>query len=743
MPQAAHSSWGSKFVRVKAIPAGLAIAVAQAAPVMAQEAQPAPPPAKTPTPPPAAEAGQEVVVSGTRSDVRTSADRLSFDISKNLQAQSGTLADALRAVPGVEVDLQGQVILRGDSGVKILVDGRPSALFDGEARNNTILTMPASQIERVEVITNPSAALSPEGSAGVINLITKGVRKDTTSATLRVTTGGEGRYRFSANGAMSRKKLTLTADASYGEFATDSSVIDERTRTRPDGFEEETVQTLTQFNRPRFMGGRLGAEYDISPKDRLSASAALQDGRFVAYRTGDYASNDPSQDFSRDDVSLNRFRGNDLQASWRHELPGKEHNLKVELGENRARFSRDFTATIDSAASGTTYEQIENAFNQHERRVSVDYNRPLGDDVKVNLGYEGRFRDDEFANQGARGNAPGTLTPVPGLTNAFAFSQDVSAWYATADLQFGELSAKPGLRLEQADIGIDQVSDNIAVENDYFRAYPTLHLNYELGKGHALRASFSRRIQRPSPQDLNPYVLYVDQLNSRRGNPFLLPETTDSYELAWQLRKQNGLFLSVTGFWRDSEGGITDLVEELPGGTYLTTRANLAGARRRGVEAIASGKLGKEVTYNLSASVTHLELDLRATGFPQLRSGTTASIRGTMTWQASKKDLIQLNGFYSGKQFLPQGYRSSRPVLNLGYNRKLTDRFGVTLSVQDALDSSRQRFDVTTAAGRSRVVSEGPGRIALLSLSYNLGGANPKKRPDQPFDFDQGGNGPG
>lgn len=723
------------------LPAGLLIElIAATAPAGAQETQGNPAPAKTPPAQPVQ--GQEVVVSAQRSDVRTEADRTSFDISRNLQAQSGTLADALRTVPGVEVDLQGQVSLRGDPGVTILIDGRPSAVMQGEGRANTILTMPASQVERVEVITNPSASMSPEGSAGVINLITKGVRKDTTSTTIRATTGGEGRHRVSVNGAMSRGKLTLTGDLAYGRFSTESSLIDERTRTRPDGFVEETRQTLIQTNRPEFASARVGAEYDISSKDRLSASAAFQDGDFRNARTGEYVSNDPLQSFSRDDAARVRLKGHDLQVSWRRELPGKEHNVRLELGTNGTTFDRHFEATIVPAAGGTTYERIDNAFDQQERRVTLDYNRPLGDETKLNLGFEGRYRDDSFANEGARGFAPGSLVPVPGLTNIFEFSQDVSALYATVDFRVGELTAKPGLRLEQAAIAIDQLTDDVLFENDYFRAYPTLHLSYELGKGHALRASFSRRIQRPSPQDLNPYVIYIDQLNSRRGNPNLLPETTDSYELGWQLRKPTGLFLSVTGFWRDAEGGITDLVEDL-GGTYLTTRANLAGARRRGVEAIASGKLGKEVSFNLSATLTDLELDLRATGFPAVRRGTTASVRGTVTWQASKKDLFQLNGFYNGKQFLPQGFRTSNPVLNVGYNRKLNDRFGVSLSVQDALATGRQRFDVTTAAGRSRVVAEGPGRIALLSLSYNLGGPNPRKKPDQPFDFDQGTSGPG
>ena len=123
------------------------------------------------------------------------------------------------------------------------------------------------------------------------------------------------------------------------------------------------------------------------------------------------------------------------------------------------------------------------------------------------------------------------MLPVPALTNSFDYDETIHALFGTYRFKLGKLETQAGLRLEQVDTRIDQITDDVQVENDYFRAYPTLHLGYELTKSQQLRGSYSRRIQRPSPQDLNPYVLYIDPLNLRQGNPLLKPEVTDSFEL--------------------------------------------------------------------------------------------------------------------------------------------------------------------------------------------------------------------
>ena len=199
---------------------------AQAAPQ-----RPAPPPQARQDP--AGEKPTELVVTGTRSDVVGSADRTSFNVANDLQVQTGTVADALRSVPGVEVDLQGRVSLRGDPGVTILIDGRPSAMLRGENRGDVLLSMPAGNIERVEVITNPSAALSPEGSGGVINLVSKQVRKDARYGSVRATVGGEGRGALSLSGTHSGGGLTVSGDLGFRRMTGDASGTQDRVRLDP------------------------------------------------------------------------------------------------------------------------------------------------------------------------------------------------------------------------------------------------------------------------------------------------------------------------------------------------------------------------------------------------------------------------------------------------------------------------------------------------------------------------------
>jgi outer membrane receptor protein involved in Fe transport len=368
--------------------------------------------------------------------------------------------------------------------------------------------------------------------------------------------------------------------------------------------------------------------------------------------------------------------------------------------------------------------------------VKLDYKRPLGKESSLNLGYQGSFGESEFDSFGQRGATLSALLPIPGLNNAFDYDQAVHALFGTFRFDLGKLDAQAGLRLEQVETELDQRTEGLRFERDYFRAYPTLHLSYELSKTGQLRASYSRRIQRPSPQDLNPYTFYIDPLNVRRGNPFLLPEVTDSVELAYQHRKA-GTFYSLTGFYRRSRGGVTDIISDIGGGVFLTTRANLATAERLGVELIANGRLSKTLTYNASGTLLWNEIDPRVGGFSTPRSGTTGTVRANLSWQPTPNDFFQLNGFYSGKQLLPQGYRLSGGVLNLGYRRKVNERLSLLVTGQNVLDSAKQVSVFETPTLRDRVTQTGLGRIVLFGLTYNLGTQGSRRRPEPTFDFQQ------
>lgn len=721
-------------MRIRSIPTYasiLAIAAVLASPAFAQAQNP-PPQSRPPEKP------GEVVVTGTRSDVIATPDRVSFNVSNDLQVQTGTVADALRAVPGVEVDLQGRVSLRGDPGVTILIDGRPSAMLRGESRGDVLLSMPAGQIERVEVITNPSAALSPEGSGGVINLVSRRVKKDTRSATVRATVGGEGRMGLNLSGAASGSGLTVTGDLGYRRFTADAGAVQERSRLDPvSGAFVDSRLDSDIHNKLSSRTARLAADYDLGKKNRLSTELSYRDAGGDVARKERFTGAGTAAAYTRDsDIDLFQ-RGLDARASWRRTLPGKAHELVAEVEVETGRLKRELEAVTAFAASAPVYERIRNAGDRAEYTAKLDYKRPLGKEGSLNLGYQGNFADSEFDFSGARGPGFDTLLPVPGLTNRFEYGQDVHAWYGTADFTVGRLETQAGLRLEQVELRIDQITDALRVDRDYFRAYPTLHLAYPLSKTDQLKASYSRRIQRPSAQDLNPYTFYVDPQNLRRGNPLLRPEVTDSFEAAWQHRKA-GTFYSLTGFYRRSRGGVTDLISDLGGGVFLTTRANLATAERAGVELIANGRFTKTLTYNASATLLWNEIDLRQAGAPAARSGTSATVRANLSWQPTPKDFFQLNAVYAGKQLLPQGYRRSSGVLNLGYRRKVNDRLSLLVTGQNVLDSARQVIFYETPTLRDRLTQRGAGRIVLFGLTYNLGSQSGRRRPEPGFDFQQG-----
>jgi outer membrane receptor protein involved in Fe transport len=709
---------------------------AQAQTAPAQPARPAPEAGAQARP--TGEKPSEIVVTGTRSDVVSSADRTSFNIANDLQVQTGTIADALRAVPGVEVDLQGNVSLRGDPGVTILIDGRPSAMLRGESRGDALLSMPAGNIERVEVITNPSAAMSPEGSGGVINLVTKQVRKDARYGTIRATVGGEGRGALNLSGTHSGGGLTVTGDVGYRRMTGEASAT--QLRSRFDGASGTFVNSRQESeleNTNSSRTARIGVDYDLDKTNRLSTEFGYRDVKADVERTDSFVSQNAVASYDRiSDIDLSQ-RGLNARASWRRTLPGKEHEFVADLEVEKGRLKREVEAVTDFAAGQTGYERIRNAGDRGDYNVKLDYKRPMGEDSSLNLGYQGNRNESDFDAAGARGASFGALLPVPGLTNQFEYDQTVHAWFGTYRFGFGKLDTQAGLRLEQVETSIDQITDAIRVDTDYFRIYPTLHLGYELAKTEQLRGSYSRRIQRPSPQDLNPYTFYIDPQNLRRGNPFLRPEVTDSLELALQHRKA-GTFYSLTGFYRRSKGGVTDVITDLGGGVFLTTRANLATAQRVGAELVANGRLSKTLTYNASGTFLWNEIDPRVGGLSAPRSGTTGTARANLSWQPTPKDFFQLNGTVSGKQLLPQGYRRSGGILNLGYRRKFNDRLSLLVTGQDVLGTARQVTVIETPTIRDRITQRGTGRMVLFGLAYNLGNQGARKKPDPGFEFQSG-----
>ncbi len=681
----------------------------------------------------------DVVVRAARPDIITAADRMIYNVTNDVQAQTGSVADVLRNVPGVEVDLQGNVSLRGDGNVTILVDGRPSAMLRGASRADVLQAMSGSQIERVEVITNPSAAFSPEGSGGVINLVTRSTRPAVTSVGVRASWDGGERGNLSLSGSRTNNGLTLSGDIGLRHNVSDFE--SESVRLRPGATPATTIteESLSNGeNTNTFGNARLGADYDLNERDRISGE--------LSYRAID-VENDNIQIFERADgngtvsdryqrVQTGGFSNNNVggRLSWRRKFEGDQHELAADFEIDSSESERDLDL-ISTTQVGGEPDFLQRTDNEQQRDAygfKLDYTRPMGERRLLKIGYEGDLGQDSFDSFGARGADEASLAPVAALTNQFDYEEWIHAVYATYERPFGDLDVQAGLRIEQVDFTLDQITDSITVERDYLKAYPTLNFGYQLTDSQRLRGGYSRRISRPSPQDLNPYTVYIDPQNLRRGNPDLDPEITDSFELGWQMR-QGQTFYSVTAFYRDSSGGVTDVSQDIGGGVVLTTRENLGESQRTGVEFIVNGKLGSKVTYNASGTVFRNDIYVPGIAGGIDRSGTSGTARASINWQPTETDFFQLNGFYVGEQIQAQSERGAFGMLNIGYRHKFTDTFSMVLTGTNILDTAEiDGFTETPDfQDRSRVKFMKP--TWYIGLTYSFGSS--PRRQEPAFDF--------
>ena len=716
---------------------------APAAPAQAQTPPPAPAPApQEEAPAEDAAALDDVVVTAAPNEVRTSIDSISYSLANDLQATTGTLAEALRNVPSVEVDPDGNVSLRGDANVTILVDGRPSSQFNGPSRGQLVQQIPASQYARIEVMTNPSAAYSPEGSGGVINLISRPNAPrvgQTTTGSLRANIGDGGRYNFGGSIAHVIGKTTLSADIGVRHDAFLQEI--ERTRTRFDAgsgqfLESRQTQDVDGDSDNIFV--RVAAEHNLDDRTQITGDIRHVDVDSFAdsldLYEADAAGGGLAAAYERNSGGgfSGTFQGGSARVLRRFDDQGHEWSNEIRYDRNRFLFGFDTEVDQQIPALPLSYETIENRNRQNQIGFTSAYVRPMADGGRLRAGYELQAINLELENFVARGPNPNALVIDPIVSNEFHVDQQVHAVYATFERPFGEkFSGQFGLRLEQANIDLDQVTTNIQSSNDYFRAYPTMHLQYTIADGETLRGSYSRRIQRPGPQDLNPFLTYQDNFNYRAGNPDLLPQETDSFELTWQ-KRVTPAFYQATLYYRDTQDAFTPVTTDLGTGIFLTRPENLGSSRSMGLELVANGQLHSTLRYNASINAFRQEID--AEGLPGAvdSEGESVSGRLTLNWTPTEADFVQFSSIWTGDQLLAQGVREQATLVNFGYRRKINQDWSFQATIRDVFDEFGSTTTLTTPTFTDRTSQTFGGRAAYIGLTWSFGSG--QRRPEQ-FDF--------
>jgi outer membrane receptor for ferrienterochelin and colicin len=706
---------------------GLAGAVAAAA----DESPPAPPTSVEP-----------IVVTAQKLEVESYIDRKVYSVTSDVQSTFGSLSDILTLIPSVEVDSAGIVSLRGDTNVLILIDGKPSTQFSGAAAGDNLQSIPAADIERIEILTTPPAQYKADGAAGVINIITRKKHPEGESGSVQSSLGSGGRAVVGANGSYKSGPLSVSATAGYRHdyrhrlIQSDTVAPDPTTAQLIDN-----TSTIDERIRRAVPTASLSGEYELNARQSLSAAVTWGErgGRRTYTELNDTltpagvvigsarrlsSGHDPETDF-------------DAKLGFSQKLTESGQALDFSLHRSTSRQHEHYDYVNDSflPPAATAYNNLSFHEDHAITEAGADYTLPLSKARSLKLGYAFEQDDYRFANIGANVDpVTGMQIIDPTLTNDFKFRQQINAVYASYQQSVGVWTLLGGLRAELTDTDAELLTNQTATRGSYFELYPSLHVDRGLTDQSTLSFGASRRVTRPDPDNLNPYVDHEYTPNLRAGNPDLRPQYTQSYEIGYGFDGRGSSY-GVTGYYRLNRDSVTDVTEYLGNGLSLTTKTNLPKNNSAGFEFSANGHIFSKLTYGLSGNLFHSQIDATALGISGLQSTTGLNAKLKLDYRPTVDDSAQITVTRSDKRLTPQGYVSAINIVNLGYKRQLSSDLKAVVTVSDLFNGQRYRRFASTPTFTQEYQRVVTGRILYFGLVYSFGSTKKEKQPN--FEYDK------
>ncbi|WP_161889846.1 outer membrane beta-barrel family protein [Pontibacter russatus] len=679
----------------------------------------------------------EVEVTAEEALVEYALDKRVVNVSQDINAQSGTVAEVMQSLPSVTVDIDGNVAMRGSSNVTILVDGKQSSLS-----NIPLDQIPANLIESIELITNPSSKYNPEGTSGIINLVLKKEKKPGFNGVASVTAGTYDNYNASLNLNYRYNKWSL-----HGGY-------DFRQRTRPgssDSFTENYyLDSLTgriDSTSYRLQEGdrnsldlsnnfRIGADYYLTPNHTLSASALYRVGQDegsnnILYRFED--ENRLLQSTSRRITEdMEDEQAMDLTLGYRQTFGRKGQELTADaVYTTNVDVEESIFRQLYENGDSESLPEVQQTFvddSNTEFVAKADYVHPISEDSRLETGFRTTYEQlDEDSRFFDLDNTTDELVYNPLQSNHFVYDEQVYAIYGNYSNKFKSLSFQLGLRAEQTFTKADQRTSDEVFHNDYFSLFPSLFITNDFDENNKVQFSYSRRINRPRSRFLNPFVDMTDPYNTRFGNPELRPEFINSLELGY-LRYWGDISFNSSVFFRHTTDEIdwfrtvtTVIVDsvEVPG--TKTTFLNLASNSSYGIELGLNYPIAKwwQVNANASGFRTQLSTMQGDTELSSSQLSWDAKLNSTMTvW----KDLdIQLSAFYRAPTADIQGRREQMFSTDFAMKKDvLKKKATVSLRVSDVFNTRQFNFLSYGPEFRTESENRRQSRIIYLGFTYRI-----------------------
>ncbi|WP_312089285.1 TonB-dependent receptor domain-containing protein [Chryseobacterium sp.] len=700
---------------------------------------------------------QGVTITATTKPYKVELDKRTYDPSQDIVSKGGNLQDVLSNVPSVSVETDGTVSMRGSSNVKFLINGKPSALLGIDDGANALQSIPADQIERIEVITNPSSKFEASGTAGILNIILKKSKKTGFNGSVIGTLGYLPQTNLNTNLSWRKGNLTwfLNGGGGYRESKNTNrnnatffnAANGQRTKT-----DQESIITSKNNN----YNASTGIVYDFNDKTSLNASATVRtfDSENMGNITYNYQFlNAPSLFNERINNGSNNnlaFQG-DLGLDHKFDDNGQNLSLSLSLQSNRS-----YNDTNVDQLSNNAFE-LQNAINQTTRNKTLigkaDYELPIGENSKIEAGYRIDINDNTYDNDVLeRYYSP--VTDYLSL-NDFTYNANYREMFNAGYLQFkskiGKLGYQVGVRDEYSNIDIkySNLNPNSAIDNTkkYNNLFPTVFLSYEVAKDNQFLLNYSRRIDRPRSWFLIPNPSYSDNQNIFEGNIDLNPSYVDSYELGYSISKSK-LTINPTFYYRHTNDDVKMLVYS-DNGVFKTKPINLGSDDRYGLDLNFNWDATKWLKFLGNVDLfgyktTGVYYDPTMITQPMSFEGTGFSTRArlTSTVKIDKTFSFQLQGFYRGPQKTTNQNREDMYALNFGASKTIWNGNGtLSFNIQDIFNTRAMRSTTSTAEFSRESYMQWQPRQFALSLTYRFKQGEKVEQPKRKKDINSNATG--
>ncbi len=694
----------------------------------------------------------EVKVVGQLDVLKAGIDKKIYNVGEDLSVKGGTANDVLNNIPSVEVDQDGRIMLRGDGTVTVLIDGRPSSLSGGNGKS-LLDALPAGSIERIEVVTNPSAKYDPDGTSGIINIVLKKNKLKGFNGMLTANVGSgnlNGGNVADGSFSLSYRNGKFNAYGSYsGRYMTGyRNNYSSLEQTFSDNSSLKIVQNRLGTDLNAGHTFRMGSDFYLKPRHVIGFSATGSIGQ--RDRTGDQWNTSYDGDgnaisfWNRESYDPTNQQNFDLNVNYKFDLKDDKGSFTIDANQSLGKeeiegYYEQTDYNLDSTLIGS-YLLDQQLFNTEKNNVTTlqsDFTYLLPKKkARIETGLKAIVRQQGVDTYSESLNQSSGIYEEDTLANfIYQYDEQIYSAYGIFGQELGKFKYQAGVRLEQSYQIPNLISDSIRIVNDFFNFFPSAHIRYAFTPKSEVSLSYSRRINRAGSRNLNPFTNYSDPYNLQRGNPNLQPEYIDSYDLGYTNERKK-VTLTTSIFYRYTTGVITRIKEFYADNTSAVTYANIDKSYSFGTEMIFIVKPTTWWRNSISGNANYIQYDDNTNSFN--RSGINWNLKYSGTFDFWKKTAsIQINGTYNAPRITVQGTARRRGALDISGEKKFKDgMFSVGFRVSDIFNRQGFEMQVNQPTIRQDVEFKWLTRKYFVTFTYKFGKLEISKK-------NQGGGGEG